>query len=297
MTIKDHDTLAVRLAEILKQFNEGKNLDIGQLAEQFGVHQRTIQRDLHERFAFLPIKKVNGRYSLEEFYLNKLSTSDIYNFAAIAGVKGLFPQLNNEFLARLLDTTINDAYLVKGHHYEDSNVYQHLFAPLESAITQGRMVNFRYNYKVRNASPYRLLSSKGIWYLAAVENATLKSFKLSGIGALELSTDTFTPLPEIVNQVNEEDSIWFAKEKREVVLKIASNIAHYFERRQLIPDQKIDKRLEDGSLIVSTHIASENQILPIIRYWMPHIRVISPDELQHRLQEGLRSYLISDPNS
>lgn len=58
MTTEDHDTLAVRLAEILKRSNEGKSLDIDQLAEQFGLYQLTIQRDLHEPLAFLPIKKL-----------------------------------------------------------------------------------------------------------------------------------------------------------------------------------------------------------------------------------------------
>ena len=53
----------------------------------------------------------------------------------------------------------------------------------------------------------------------------------------------------------------------------------------------IDKTLEDGGLIVSTKVATRIQILPIVRYWIPHVRVISPEHLQAELEEGVRGYL------
>ncbi len=35
----------------------------------------------------------------------------------------------------------------------------------------------------------------------------------------------------------------------------------------------------------------ENQVLPIVRYWIPHIRIMSPEGLQKDLQKELRKYL------
>ncbi len=71
-------------------------------------------------------------------------------------------------------------------------------------------------------------------------------------------------------------------------------MAQYFKRRDLLPNQHIDKTLEDGSLIVSSRIAHDHQILPLIRYWLPNVQVISPNELRFTLFQGLRDYLSND---
>ena len=51
-----HDTLVYRLAQMLVKLNQGEKLEPQALAEEFGVHLRTIQRDLNERFAYLPLE-------------------------------------------------------------------------------------------------------------------------------------------------------------------------------------------------------------------------------------------------
>ncbi len=75
------------------------------------------------------------------------------------------------------------------------------------------------------------------------------------------------------------------------MLKVDSSVAHYFQRRALLPNQQIDKTLEDGSLIVFSRIAHDSQILSLIRYWLPNVQVISPNELRYSLLQGLREYL------
>ena len=76
-----------------------------------------------------------------------------------------------------------------------------------------------------------------------------------------------------------------------MVLKIATEIAGYFKRRKLIANQVIEKELEDGDLILSTRIGHANQVLPIVRYWIPHIRIISPKSLQDELEREVHTYL------
>ena len=53
-------------------------------------------------------------------------------------------------------------------------------------------------------------------------------------------------------------------------------------------NQKLD---EDGGLIISAKVAHSNQIIPIVRYWIPHIKVISPEDLQVEIDKGLKEYL------
>ncbi len=74
-------------------------------------------------------------------------------------------------------------------------------------------------------------------------------------------------------------------------MTVAKDVAAYFRRRPLIANQVIEKELEDGGLIISTTIGHPNQIVPIIRYWIPHLRVISPESLQLDTEETLREYL------
>ena len=60
----DHETIVYRLAQILIKLNQGERVEPKELAEEFGVNLRTIQRDLNQRFAYLPLIKEEGRYRL-----------------------------------------------------------------------------------------------------------------------------------------------------------------------------------------------------------------------------------------
>ena len=38
-----------------------------------------------------------------------------------------------------------------------------------------------------------------------------------------------------------------------------------------------------GDILVSTTVAQADEVLSIVRYWIPHIRIISPEGLQDEL--------------
>ncbi len=296
MTNNHHDTLVYRLAQMLVKLNQGEKLEAQALAEEFGVNLRTIQRDLNERFAYLPLEKIEGRYQLDPTFLGKISIKDIHRFASLAGVKGLFPSLANDFLRDIFDSRVQSALLVKGHNYENIGDKGALFKDLEKAIIAHRHVSFSYQkaegLKTYQAvAPYKLVNHKGIWYLVAQDGEKLKSFSITKLSTL-LTQDTFFEWDaNIDNQLAEDDGIWLSDAKQEVVLKVRAEVAGYFKRRKLIANQVIEKELEDGGLIISAKIGHTNQILPIVRYWIPHIRIISPEELQVEIDKGLNEYL------
>lgn len=80
----------------------------------------------------------------------------------------------------------------------------------------------------------------------------------------------------------------------EVVLKAEKEVADYFKRRNILPNQVLVKELEDGGVLVSTKVAFDEEILKLIRYWIPHVSVVSPVRLQRELENGLRGYLIDN---
>ncbi len=300
LTAAHHDTLVYRLALILGKLNQGEKLDPQTLADDFNVNLRTIQRDLNQRFAYLPLEKTDGLYHLHPTVLGKLSTLDVERFASLAGVRGLFPSLSDDFLRDIFDAGIQTALLVKGHHYENLGGKEASFRQLEQAIVTRRHIAFEYlknegSKTYAQIEPYKLMNHKGIWYLAAKDGGQLKTFSFAKIDRLALSDTTFAPDLSVEKTLIEEDGIWLGGDKKEIVLKIASEVASYFKRRKLIANQVIEKELEDGGLIVSAKVGHPNQVLPIVRYWIPHIRIISPEGLQAEMERGMQGYFCQPP--
>lgn len=296
MSTGNHDTLVYRLAMMLVKLNQGEKLDPQDLADEFGVNVRTIQRDLNLRFAYLPMQKAGSLYHLDPAYLGKLTTRDIERFASLAGVRGLFPSLSDEFMRDIFDARIQSALLVKGHSYESLAGKEQLFRELEQAIIARRHIAFDYNKddgikQYQAIAPFKLMNHKGIWYLAARDGDKLKTYSFAKIASLKLADTHFESDPSIDQRLADEDGIWLGEEKKEIVLKISGEVASYFKRRKLIANQVIEKELEDGGLILSAKVGHVNQVLPIVRYWIPNIRIISPEGLQEELERELRIYV------
>jgi len=289
--MKNHDKIATRLAELINKFNSGQRLSVDELVEEFGVTKRTIQRDINERMSFLPIKKENGLYFLEEYYLGKLNFADVQNFAALSGIRELYPSLQENFLKNILDTTVNQAYMVRGHNYEDLSENTEDFMHIEVAIVTHLLIEFDYKDKHRVIKPYKMINSKGIWYLAGVEDDTLKTFSFKKISNLVPTTIEFIVDKSVQDTIKNDDNIWFSAKQIEVVLKVEKDVAGYFSRRDILPNQHIVKELADGGLLVSTKVAFDEEILKLVRYWIPNVEIVSPDYLQDKLEDGLREYL------
>ena len=68
-------------------------------------------------------------------------------------------------------------------------------------------------------------------------------------------------------------------------------MADYFKRRQLIPNQQIERELPGGDILVSATVAQADEVLPIVRYWIPHVRIQEPVEFQQQLDASLAGYL------
>lgn len=292
----DKDTYGYRLVQILKKLNQGEKLDPKALAEEFSVNLRAIQRDLNERFAFLGLVKTDGRYHMPLTNLGKLNLRDVERFASLAGVKGLFPSLNDDFLRELFNSQLQSALLVKGPSFEDLGGKVVFFHQIEDAILGCRHITYTYEKTEGiktyiKVEPQKLVNHDGIWYLAALDGGKLKAFTLVKIDRLQILDSTFTHDPTIHKTLADDDGIWLNMKKLEVVLKIAEPAAGYFRRRKLVAHQVIEKELEDGGLIVSAKVAHANQILPVVRQWIPCIRIISPEGLQGDMEREIQGYL------
>ncbi|WP_323652302.1 helix-turn-helix transcriptional regulator [Aliarcobacter butzleri] len=290
--MKEHDKLSTRLSQILIKFNNGDRVTIEDLAEEFGVSKRTIERDF-VRFSYLPIIKENKEYYLENLAIGKLNFDDIKNFAIFSGVKSLFPSLTKQFLAEILTDKINKAFLVSNSGFEDIEKKQEIFYNLTSAICDQKIINFFYNDKARVIKPYKLINTNGIWYLNATENEDIKTYTFSKIKSLKVTDEKFIQNINILKEIERNEINFLSSITKEVHLQIDNSAKEYFLRKKVLSNMKIIDQTNEY-FIVSTNVAFDDEILNIVKQWIPYIRIVSPLELQNKLQDTLKNYLLKN---
>lgn len=67
MTYKhDYDKILTRLTTILQRLNDGEALSVTELANEFNVSSRTIQRDFNERLIAFPVVQINKKWQMQD---------------------------------------------------------------------------------------------------------------------------------------------------------------------------------------------------------------------------------------
>ena len=290
------ERLAYRLAHILALLHQGDTLDKHQLAAQFNVDVRTIERDLHERMHGLIERGANGHWQLRPHLRSTVAAQMLNEYAAMAGTSALFPDYSlAQVIAQLQTPAAQRPLHVQPTAQEALPRGDRRFAQLQQAIEQHCECLFTYKNTPRRAQPYRLVHKNGIWYLAAVEGGRLKNFSIARIEALQLDEAArFAPQQKHLDYIHHKRDVWFSPETTEVTLRVAPEVAHYFMRRELLPEQQHRRDDSDQSLLVTTRIAHPEQLLPVVRYWLPHVRILQPqpwhEALVHSLQQALQRW-------
>jgi predicted DNA-binding transcriptional regulator YafY len=136
-----------------------------------------------------------------------------------------------------------------------------------------------------------MVYSHGSWYLAAEEADVLKAFSLARIKFVTQQKSHFIYDESIIRELKAQDTIWFGLPLFTVTVEVSSDVAFFFERKALLPKQELLEKKSDGTLVLSASAWSYNQITPVIQYWLPNIRVISPIELNAHIRKNLTDWL------
>jgi predicted DNA-binding transcriptional regulator YafY len=144
---------------------------------------------------------------------------------------------------------------------------------------------------------HRILYSEGNWYIA-VYNHTSTGFKdyhflrINFIQQIELLSATFQRDIQIERFIEDFQSLFslYQKPRYEVVIEVDLLVMRHFKSKKHLKSQEIIEEREK-SLILRYQISSEMEILPLIKRWIPHIKIISPDSLREKLEEDISSYL------
>ena len=222
-----HERLAYRLSVILTRLNMGERLDVHQLAQEFSVNIRTIQRDLNERLGILHWCEQGGRYyRLDKAKLGHLCADDIVRFANSCSIKDLLHENERRFYQYHLMQGVQ----IKGFEYEDIKNKLPQFQQINQAIEQNRVIEFNYHKagqeqeKHYTLEPYVLLNRNGIWYTIGIDHNTgkAKTFCFTQISALQILPKTFTPNPVFRVAIKNSDSISHGNQLSEVIVQISA---------------------------------------------------------------------------
>ena len=299
MTSKKHEKLAYRLADIIIRLNDGERLNIDTLTQDYQVCTRTLKRDFQERLAMLDFSEIGPQfYRLSPKKVGYLDTVEIKRFANFASVQDLLPQIDRQFFQQQL----NQSILVKGFAYENIQERMYDFKAINQAISECQYIEFDYrkvsdsttdnNSKHHRLAPYHLLNKNGIWYVVGRWNEQTRTFCFTQISNLKVNAETFECSEDIKSEIVATDSLFIGSQISEIFLQVDAKVAGYFERRDLLPNQELVRRLDNGDLLLVCKEVHPRDVIPIAQYWIPHIRVISPSSVQEQMEDVLRGYLV-----
>ncbi|MDZ7817218.1 MAG: WYL domain-containing protein [Aliarcobacter sp.] len=78
-------------------------------------------------------------------------------------------------------------------------------------------------------------------------------------------------------------------ETYEVVLEVDVSIKRFFKQKKFLSSQTILK--EDDNLFVSYKITNDMEIFPLVRKWLPNIKIISPQPTKEKFINELMLYI------
>ena len=282
-----NDKLTARLIEILVKFNQGERVSIQSVMEEFQISKSTAQRDLRRLEACGATKR--GRYySMDPTLLGQIPSRGVKQRFKQLGLTELFPNFDQAYKATF-NSNGESPFLFKNVRIEDGSEFSRSFHELTTAIQKHQATNLTYKkQRYNNIEPYRLVNDRGLWFVAAIHQNTLKLFRMSKVSQVQRSNEIFTEDSKVKLRVDQLTMRNTQDETTSIILKVDAIISNHFLESEIVPVQRVLKQLEDGCLIVSAEITNFKQITPIIKYWLPDVEVVSPTELKDQLRLELQ---------
>ena len=305
MAKPEYDKAMYRLTTMICRLNIGEALDVKELATDFGVTPKTIQKDLNERLSHLPIERSeeDGRYRFMGDYRlrgtrepDAILVADLIA-AMIRNVDAEYTKIADNFLkGRSFSTSCFLFHL----NLEDISEYGDLFRLLNQAVALRQQVGFTYcnnqgESKEYTVHPYRLANLKGFWYLLAYDFkiGRLKSFYLKKIESPIIHPGNYQVDSDLVEELeNFSDDIfspWVCEDCRTVKLQIRGKARIYLKRN--LPAALIIESEGADSLLALMEYFADSEVLALVKQWLPDIVILDNDSLTAKLKAEIDCYL------
>ncbi|WP_415397535.1 helix-turn-helix transcriptional regulator [Sulfurimonas sp. CS5] len=297
----DYDKILTRLTIILARLNDGEALSVKELAEEFNVSSKTIQRDFNERLSAFHIYQDKRKWKMQDGFsiektksLQEQLVLDIIE-KITEGIGGKFATTSNKLLSKIRNEDFNPIYTKLNiedisDRFDDIQLIEKAIknkTELDCSYENDREGTFRANIQ-----PLKIVNYEGFWYLVASREGSIQKYYINTLSNIKQTAITFTTDDKIEALLENSINIWFKADIEPFEVKIfADKIAtKYFQRREL-PTQRIETLSQDGTMEFIVRITDEMEIIPIIKYWLPHLTVLEPLWIQEMINEDLEVYL------
>jgi len=308
MSKKDYDKKIFRLISILNKLEQEGKISTRELAEEFNVSIRSIQRDLIllDTAGFRTDAISKGVYkfidgmSLKKTSLSAEEASLVTFLGDVAGALGGNLQKSFQGIkSKLLGAKKASPYYMKIPELLNIEASKKkVLNLLKVAICDEQKVDVEYISKQEAKNtvlrPYKIVIFEGFWYLLAMDekDEKIKTFGLFNIQKASLLNEYFDQPDNIQEILDQSVNVWFSGRRNiKVDLKISKDAAGHFKKVKMFPTQKIIKQYKDGSILLSTKISNFQEIIYTIYKWIPNIVIVSPKELKEEVENNLKSYL------
>lgn len=301
-----YDRKIFRLLYILNKLDTQKQVLTRDLAKEFNVSSRTVQRDLEllnmTGFPLYSPDKGCNCFA-EDFSLKKVMLSGeeasmlslLYEIAKTLGQN--FENSFKEILKKVLAKSTEPPFYVKMPKGVKMNGETDVSKNLESAIADYKKVKVYYSTKGKEKSmticPLKIIFFEGFWYLLAGSEGErgVRKFRLEHIKKVEILNKQFTIYPNLRALLDESVNVWFCgRRDKKVVVEVDGEVAGFFRQKDYFPLQRIKKVNKDGSLVIESKVGQYMEVLPTIKAWMPTIKVLEPAELKEELKDHVKDY-------
>ena len=294
----DYDKILHRLLRIWGRLREGEVLAKKELAKEFSVSERTIQKDFNERLmGILPIERAKKGYKVKDGYSldknlnfeNELVLNILESVSSSMGIK--FAKRSKQILSKLQNP--HEDFILSKMQIEDLSKHIKEVKLIQNSIINHQEIKFFYK-KDRVARPYKIAIFEGFWYLYAEDkgDSRFKTFYIKDMENLQTTDTLFKTDTKMLKKLDGAINIWFEphNELFEVVLLANKDISKYFKRRKLSANQKILEEFGDGSIKFRVSATSKRAILHEIKKWTPELLILSPKSLAKEMLEATKEY-------
>lgn len=295
----DYDKILFRLNTIWQRLREGEILGVKDLAEEFNVSTKTIQRDFNERLIHkLPIEKNGHKWKVKDGHSLDKNLSfeedlvlDVLKELASSMGNSFGSKANNLF-SKLQNTHDNPIY--SKIEIEDLSDKTDLIQKLQESIICFKQVEFHFKGKYRFVEPYKITTFDGYWYLYGKDllDEGLKTFYIKDIANFLITDKIFEKNISALKKLDSAINVWFEPNSEifEVRLFVNKHIAKYFIRRPLCKSQLLTKENEDGSIELLLTSSSKKEMIFELKKWQPYLIVLEPTDLAKEMLEISREY-------
>lgn len=288
-----------RIAEILERLNAGERISTQMAADFYDISTRTAERDFTEKIPkYLGVQLLKEELSKRWYIVSETRTKALLldeeeeltlnlmiEQSKSNGVD--FYKNTMKLVEKFKDSLYVNSIFTKLDIEDTSAIKQQLII-VEKAIENKNILSCIYKGSKRIIKPLKLAIFDGFWYLIFkdTKNDSIRKYYFKEIEEIEVLQESFEDLCEnLQKKLDNAINAYFDADKEPflVELFIEKEVSIYFKRKPISKSQRIIKEYIDGSIEIELFITHDMEIIPTIKKYSPHVKVLSPGSLDSYL--------------